>query len=236
MSLSLSKKTSASGTTSKPQKGIGATLLPQVNLLPTDITDARDLKRLKVVLVAVVAIVLALAVAMYVVTLGTVSAAQGRLDDANRETARLQTEQRKYAEVPVVLKAYDDTSRALFDASYGEVLWTGILDALTAELPKDAELRRIVVEAWDPTQGLPDASDPVQRSTVARLSIELVSTTRPVAAEWLAGVEALPGLSNSRLVEVTAVGKPSDVKYTSVVTVTADAGALAARYVPEVLK
>lgn len=222
MSLSLKKTSSTSGGVSKAQKDIGATRLPQVNLLPTDVTEARNLKKLKAVLAGALVLVLVLVVALTAIASGLVSKAQGRVDAQNAETARLQSEQRKYAEVPVVLGKIDATEEAFFQAGMGDVHWTGVLDAVTATLPEDVEVRTLIVQGWDPAQGAVALSDPTQPGVyAARISLELVSATRPDVVELLTGLEELPSIASPRISSVESVmGEGDDVMYATVASFT----------------
>jgi len=235
MSLALKKSSSTSGSASRAQKDIGATRLPQVNLLPTDVTEARNLKKLKVVLAGALVVVLVAVAALTFIASTQVTTAQERLDAANGETTRLQTEQRKYAEVPVVLGKIDATEQALFRAGMGDVRWTPVLDAITAELPEDVEIRKLVIEGWDAAQGSITLNDPSQVEGLhSRVSLEFVSATRPDAAELLRSLEALPTFESARISSIEAIeGEGDDVQYTAIASVTLNALALSGATFPE---
>lgn len=235
MSEKLNTKNKVRATNERKQKSMGATRLPQVNLLPSDISDARSLKRLKGVLAAVLALVLVVIGGATFVASTSVSDAQERVDAENRETTRLQTEQRKYAEVPVILQRYSDTSNALFRASVGEIMWVPVIDAVTATLPKDVEVRKLVVESWTPTEGAPSGTDPAQIGGMARLAFELASETRPQVAALLAGLEDLPGFADARVSSLEAVGAGDAVTYSSIVSVSLNLGAVSGRFIPKEL-
>lgn len=235
MSPVLTQKSTAA-TSDRRQKDIGATRLPQVNLLPSDITDARNLRQLKLLLAGLLVVVLALIGAGTFLAAGSVTSAQERVDAANRETARLQSEQRKYAEVPVVLQRYDETSAALLRVSVGEVLWTPVIAAVAATLPEGVEVRKLVIESWTPANGLPSTGDPSQVGVLARLAFEVASETRPQTADLLDGLEALPGFVDGRVSSIDMVGSGKDATYSSVVSVSLSAGAAAGRFLPKELK
>ncbi|QIK83577.1 hypothetical protein [Sanguibacter sp. HDW7] len=238
MSLSLSKKSSTSGAVSKSQKGIGATLLPQVNLLPTDVTDARNLKKLKAVLAVVIALVLVLVGGLTFVASGLVSKAQGRVDAANAETTRLQVEQRKYAEVPIVLGRIDETENALFRSGMGDVRWKPTIDALTSQIPEELEVRKLVIEGWDAAQGSISLNDPSQRSGLhTRISIEMVSKTLPDVAKLLADLEALPTVESARLFSSEVEeGEGDDFTHSTIASVTLNGLAASGTTFPKELR
>lgn len=234
MSLSL-KKNSSSGSGSRAQKDIGATRLPQVNLLPTDVTEARNLKKLKGVLAGALVLVLVLVLGMTFVASSQVAKAQERVDAENTETARLQAEQRKYAEVPIVLGRIDDTEQALLRAGMGDVRWQPTVDAITAQLPKDVELRKLVVEGWDAAQGSISLNDPSQRTGLhTRVSFELVALTRPDVVELLSKLEALPSVESARLSSIETIEGPgNDVLFSTIASVTLNGHALSGTTFPK---
>ncbi len=235
MSEKLIKKSNLRGVNDRKQKTIGATRLPQVNLLPSEISDARSLKRLQGVLAAVLVLVLVVIGGATLVASRSVTTAQERVDAENRETTRLQTEQRKYAEVPVILKQYSDTSSALFRASVGEILWVPVIGTVSATLPKGVEVRKLVVESWTPTDGAPAPADPAQAAVMARLAFELASETRPEVSELLSGLEGVPGFTDARVSSIDTVGTGEDATYSSIVSVSINAGGLAGRFLPKEL-
>ncbi|MGP7960989.1 hypothetical protein ACTVCO_09290 [Sanguibacter sp. A247] len=238
MSLALKKTGAASGSSARTQKDIGASRLPQVNLLPTDVTEARSLKKLKIVLLAAVVVVLLAIGGVTVLAMGQVSRAQDRVDAENVETARLQTEQRKYAEVPVVLGKISDTEKALFRAGMGDIQWVALLDAITVQLPQDTELRKVVIEGWEAALGSVSLNDPSQSSVLhARVSLDFVSKAKPDASELLAALEALPTIESARLaVAETIEGDGNDLFYSTIASVTVNLRALSGTTFPKEMR
>lgn len=228
-------KQSARSGSERRVNDIGASRLPQVNLLPSDISAARGLKKLKVRLAVVVLLVIALVGVGYVLVAGTVTTAQEKLTTEQRRTSTLQNEQRKYAEVPVLLKRWNDTSQALYLASVGEVAWQPVIDAISSVTSKDVTLNQLVIESWDPLNGMPAPSDDVQLPVVSRIAFETITTERPATVEWLTGLEALPGFGDARIVSIEATGEGNDLRYESVLSVSVNLGAVEGRFLPKEL-
>lgn len=175
--------------------------LPQVNLLPPEIRQARALQPFKRWFV--ISAVLALVVVAGAYVLGTIarSNAQAELDAANEETTRLLAEQQKYAEVPKVTSAIENALRARRAGMSTEVLWADYLSAIQAVIPEGVSIQTLTV---DPVR--PSAQDPLETPALARVTFTTLALTPPDVTEWMRNVDAIPGFSDARVTSVTVRG------------------------------
>jgi hypothetical protein len=99
-------------------------LIPRVNLLPQEIADAANFRRLQVKLGAAVAASLGVVGLLFVVASGQVSSAQEGLDTATASTQALQQQVNSLAEVPKVYGQVAAAENQLTTAMGDEVRWS----------------------------------------------------------------------------------------------------------------
>lgn len=211
-----------------------APTLPQINLLPSEIREARGVRALRVYLLGALAVVVAIIGAAYVVTMGQASSAQDDLVAEQTRTTTLLTEKATYAEVPVVLDQLQRATEGLALASSTEILWKDYLDAIVAVTPEGTIISNVAVEAAGPIDEGPTALDPLQDVAPARVTISAFSVTRPDSALWMQSLEGITGLDNPRLYTSARRGIDPDVGYETVLTIDASSLALADRFSDEV--
>lgn len=184
--------------------------VPQVNLLPPEVGDARKAdvaKRWAVV--AVVAAVVLSAVGWGVVQMGQ-SDATSKLNDAQAETAQLRTEQQRYAEVPQVL-AQQGALRATRDTAFAtDVDWATYLAGALNVLPDGATLESIDASLSTPMTGAVTPIDSLDPAGVGQLTMVGRSATVPDAGALIAAVNSIQGLTESRVTSVEYVSDPDD--------------------------
>ena len=128
------------GTAAMPEgnfspSALGATTQPQVNLLPPEIRSRRDLGRVKVRLgIGLVVLILALLAAFGYAILAE-RTASAELQVVQDEVVRLQAEQIRYAEVPLVKGQIASALEGRELAMSTEVLWFDYLRAIQAVGP-----------------------------------------------------------------------------------------------------
>ncbi|HQY33848.1 fimbrial assembly protein [Actinotalea sp.] len=217
---------------------VGATPLPQVNLLPPEIRASRTLRALKRVLGLALVGVVALIVAVYAVVSLQLDGARGELADAQDETARLIAAQQEYAEVPQVLGALEDATTARRLGSSSEILWEPYLTALMTTAPAGVVYTWIDYTGTTPSVALEASTSPLQASSVGTLSFVGRSEKLPDAAAWIESLEGVEGFQDAYVSSVL-LGEGSSgstaglVYYETTGTVQVSASAFAARFVEE---
>lgn len=217
---------------------VGATALPQVNLLPPEIRASRTLRALKRVLgLALIGVVAAIA-AVYAVVALQLDGARGELADAQDETTRLIAAQQEYAEVPQVLGALENATVARQLGSSSEILWEPYLTALVTTAPAGVVYTWVDYAGTTPSVAVEASTSPLQASSAGTLSFVGRSPTPPDAAAWIESLEGIDGfqdafLSSVLLSEGTTGSAAGVVYYETTGTVQVSATAFAARFVDE---
>ncbi|KRD45103.1 fimbrial assembly protein [Cellulomonas sp. Root930] len=193
--------------------------LPQVNLLPPEVRAARGLRATKRWLVISLVVTLAVCVGAYGLALVTGATAAADLANAQNETARLQTEQAKYAEVPQVLGMLDQTKSARQTGMSTDVQWKSYIDAIQAVLPVDVSLETYAVTVATPmaAAGLP--TDPLQAPSVGQIQFTGRSSNIPDAAAWIDALNSVPGFADAAVSSVVVTGDDGGDYYTTTSTV-----------------
>ena len=207
-------------------KSAGPTLiglsLPQVNLLPPEVRAKRGLKVLKRWLGVSLLATLVLCVLAYGASVISAAAAQSELVIVQAETARLQTEQQKYAEVPQVLNALASAKAARTLGMSTEVQWKSYLDAIAAVLPAGVSLESITVTGATPMTAAAAPSSVLEAASVGQIQFSGRIATMPDTAAWIDALNAVPGFSDA-WVSATAITETDKLVYytvTSTVQVT----------------
>src|SRR5690606_10320037 len=97
-------------------------------------------------------VLLVLIAGVYAVALVTMQRAEADLALAEDETARLIAEQAKYAEVPLVLAAVENSESSLWLATSTEVLWEPYLRAVASTVPDDVSLDSLNFSGMTPLE------------------------------------------------------------------------------------
>lgn len=213
----------------------GVSLLPQINLLPSEIRAARGVRALRVYLFCAVAIVLVLIAAVYVLAMGQASAAEDDLLAEQTRTTTLLTEKAKYAEVPVVIAQLEQTTLGLSLAASSEIQWKSYLDAIVAVTPEGTTISNVAVQANGPVEQGPTPLDPLQDFAPARITISAYSLTRPDSALWMQALDGITGLDNPRLYTSARRGIDPELGYETVLTIDASTLAYSGRFPFEVI-
>lgn len=200
--------------------------LPQVNLLPPEVRAARGLRQTKRWLAISLLVTVVVCFGVFGLALISSAAANGELLDAQNETARLQVEQQKYAEVPQVLGALDQAKTARTLGMSTDIAWKSYFDAIAAVLPANVNIDSLaanVATPLAPATGVP--ADPLQTASIGQLSFTGRTSTVPDTAAWVDALNSLPGLSDAWVSTASITEDEHGIYYT--VTATAQVTDLA---------
>jgi Tfp pilus assembly protein PilN len=203
------------------------TELPRVNLLPPEVAQASQFRRLQVLLGIVVLGTLAAIAASYLFVTGQVTSAQAALDDAQAQNAQLQAEAAQYADVPRVqaelAKAQLDLTRAMTP----EVRWSFYLNDLSLTIPNNVRLTTMVVAqpvAINPQPTDVQITSPMGTPGIATINFEGNAASYDAVASWLRSLAKQKGYSDPTITTVadsTEANQAGSVySFSSSVTVT----------------
>jgi len=198
MSLTLTKKEKKTEGSAK-NASIDFSALMQVNLLPVEIKEKRSLRELQGKLVIALIAVVAVMILAYVAVLFEKSLAQDRYDHAVDRTTQLQTEQKKYAEVPQILSQISKSQDAIRDGMYREVLWKQYLGAIAGTIPDGGIIKTLSVDAATPNEQGPTTEDDLQGNSVGEITFAVNLEAIPDSTEWINRLNAIPGFADARL-------------------------------------
>ncbi len=209
--------------------------LPQVNLLPPEVSAARGIRRTQRLLALALVGVLALCALGWVGSMVVQGEAQDGLAQAQSDTSAIQTESQQYAEVPQVLQQLDQTEQAQQFGMAPEVLWADYVGAIVAVLPPDVKIESIASTLTSPVQAATLTTDTLQSGdSIGEMQVIGRTTTLPDTAQWIAGLDSVPGFDDTRLTSMVTAADTKDgstfYRVTLVVQVTPDA--LSGRYLP----
>ncbi|MCL2454185.1 MAG: fimbrial assembly protein [Micrococcales bacterium] len=216
---------------SKKGKGAGSLVLPsmpvpQVNLLPPDVYAARKVDGIKRGAVAAVIAAALVVAAGYGLALWAQNEATSRLTDAQAQTARLISEQARYAEVPQVL-AQQSSLRATRTVAFStDVSWPLYISGMLAVLPENTGIERIQAGLSTPLTAPVSALDALGEAGIGQLTITARSLTVPDAGALVKALSSVQGFSDARASSVDIVDDADDgvfYRITLTVQLTADA-------------
>jgi type IV pilus assembly protein PilN len=217
--------------------------LPRVNLLPPEVAQAAQFRRLQVLLGLLVAATVAGIGMLYLVASGQVSSAQSDLDAAQAENASLKAEVATYADIPRVQADLARYEADLTVAMGPEVRWSFYLNDLSLSIPSSVRLTSMNVVQPVPSQaagatatvpGTPPVTSPLGTPGIATITFEGKATSYDAVASWLQMLAKQKGYTDPTVTEVAKdVGTTTAgnvFTFSSSVTVTEKA--LSGRYLP----
>ncbi len=158
------------------------------------------------------------------------TAADG-LAHAQDKTAQLKAEEKKYAEVPLVLGLLDSTTKARALATSTEVLWSPYYQAIAAVLPPGVSVDTLQVTGVSPMAAAPAATSPLQAASVGQIQFIARSKTLPDTAAWIDALNSVPGLGDAWVSSAAIQGATAaDVYYNLTSTVQVRQSAFAHRF------
>jgi len=230
--LPVSKKAAQKPTGGKAG-AIDYSRLPQVNLLPLEIIEKRNLKALQVKIAGYFVLFLILLIAVFAAVQFEKHIAQGRYDDAIKETQQLKTEEAKYAEVPLVLSQIGKSETAVRDGMYREVLWKDYIGAIGSTVPADGIIKSLTVDAAELNSPGPKEGDLLQGNSIGELSFVANLKSLPDTTAWAEKLESIPGLEDARFESATYFAPDGDLTYEFTGTVRLTEDAYSGRFEPK---
>ena len=211
---------------------LGAPSLPQVNLLPPEVAAARNLIRIKAWLGVALLMTVVLAAAGFGAALLDGNAAAAELKTAQRDGARLQADQAKFAEVPKVLGALADAKAARLVGMSTEVAWTGYLNAISATLPPNVSIDDVAIIGATPMVAAPAPATVLQAPSLYTITFAARSMTIPDSAAWADALNSVPGFADAWISSASVTAQGTTTYYQVAGSVQVNNVALANRFEP----
>lgn len=123
-----------------PALPTSAAAYPRVNLMPEAVAAEARVHRAKMSMVAAVVASVVAVGALYFMAYGSVNGAQDQLDAATAQSATLNAELTKYADVPKVQAQLASTRTQVSQALGADVRWSFLLNNLSLTMPPGASL------------------------------------------------------------------------------------------------
>ncbi|KQS97209.1 hypothetical protein [Cellulomonas sp. Leaf395] len=204
--------------------------LPQVNLLPPEVRAARGLRATKRWLVVGIVVTVVGCVGAFGLALISGTQAATELAEAQAETTRLQQEQAKYAEVPVVLDALAAATSARTIGMSTDVQWKSYVDAIAAVLPANVSFDSTTVTVATPMSAAPAPADPLQLPSVGQIQFTARSSAIPDTSAWIDALNSVPGLGDAWVSSATVGEDETGIYYTVASTVQVTDAAYSHRF------
>jgi len=200
-----------------PKLGIPA--LPQVNLLPSEVTDKRIVaiaqrRMIWIILASVLIAALAFGAA-YLVR----DSATARHEEALATADALALEKKEYSPVVKVINDIATIRSARDFVVTTEVNWSSYVYAIAAVLPEGVSVDSIAISGQGPGPVTVSGSDDLTTDAIAVITFAATSPTLPIASEWIDALESVPGLEDVNLqsseLAASATGESSGSDATS---------------------
>ncbi|GIG20375.1 hypothetical protein Cch01nite_10990 [Cellulomonas chitinilytica] len=207
--------------------------LPQVNLLPPEVRVARGLRATKRWLAIGIVVVVAFAAGGYGIALVDAASAESELVQAQDDTARLQAEQSKYAEVPQVLSALSNAQLARALGMGQDVQWKSYVDAMTAVLPEHVNVDTLLVALTPASSSAPAATTPLQTPSVGQITFTARALAVPDTAAWIDALNSVPGFAGTTITSAAVTEDENGAYYQVSGTVQITEAAFSHRFDPK---
>ena len=214
--------------------GLGAPAVPQVNLLPASVGDAKRDARLRKILAAGLVGVIVLAGLFYYVAVSTESSAEEELATENAKTVQLVKEKATLDYVPRVIAQHTNALMAQSLSMGHEVNWRDYIGAVTAVLPANTSVTSIVVTSDAIGAVLAPNANLLAAPRVATMTFVTRSATVPDTAVWLGALKAVPGFQDVTLATAALADEDGNVFYEVTSTVEMDETTHSGRLFPTV--
>jgi Tfp pilus assembly protein PilN len=199
--------------------------LPRVNLLPPEIEQARQFRRVQFGLGGAVLASVVVAGALFLAANADVGKAQDDLDANKAQATQLQSNVDEYAEVPLVFGKVEAARAQLGQAMGQEVRWSYFLNDLSLKIPRHVWLDSMVVVASTAPAAGPTV-DQYAAAGIGTVAFEGHGYAHNDVAAWLNSLARQKGFTQPYFSDSTInpVGTNDHaVKFSSTVTVTDDA-------------
>jgi Tfp pilus assembly protein PilN len=198
--------------------------LPRVNLLPPEIEQARQFRRVQFGLGAAVLASVVVAGALFVAANAEVGKAQDDLDANKAKATQRQSNVDEYAEVPLVFGKVEAARTQLGQAMGQEVRWSYFLNDLSLKIPRHVWLDSMTVTSN--TAVAAPTVDQYAAVGVASIAFEGHGYAHNDVAAWLNSLARQKGFTQPYFTDSTVYPLGTNdhaVKFSSTVTVTDDA-------------
>lgn len=210
-----------------------ASALPQVNLLPPEVWAARGLARTKMWLAFAILVTLLVCAGLVVKAMLDQQDAAAELDEAKAETARLQAEQERYAEVPFVRAELDRAVSAQQLAMATDIQWWPHLDAIASKTPTGARIETLKVLGSSLWAGAFAATDVLAPEGAATIGLTGQAATLAEVYGWQRSIEEIPGVAEVVMTQAALVDGTTILKYNVTATITLSEAAYSGRFFPQ---
>lgn len=199
--------------------------VPRVNLLPPEIQDERNLKKMQLILGGATAAVVALLAGGFILVAAGANQAEQELALEQTRTQGLQAEQQQYAEVPRILAEVETAQSARATAMTTDVLWYEYLHNVAATYPEDVWLKDLTATVAAPVATTAVVADPLTTPGIGTVVFNGSAMVHADVASWLDVLAATPGFADPFYTSSAAVEVDGQtfVDFSSQVVVTADA-------------
>jgi Tfp pilus assembly protein PilN len=211
---------------------LAAVVLPRVDLLPPEISQARRFRRVQTGLGGAVALAVGLVALLYVSASGSVSDAQEQLDAASATQQQLQTQSATYGDVTATYARAAAAEAMLTTAMGREVRWSTLLDDLSLTVPDNVWVKQVTLTETPavPAGAATGATAAAASDAVGTATFSGVGFSHDDVAVWL---ESLAGQKRYRDPSFSSsteslLGPRKIVSFTSTATLTP--AALSGRY------
>lgn len=222
--------------------GGGLSSLPRVNLLPPEIAEQAQLRKIQMGLAGAVALAVAAMGFLYVGASDSVSTAQDQLTAATAEQADLNAQKADLADVTAVYAQAAAAQQLLTQAMGQEVRYSRFLSDLSLSIPDNVWVKSAVYTQASGTAAVAAAGAAAAGATgtagsptgIGTLTVTGVAYVHDDVANWLDSLAKTAGLESPTLQSSTRalIGKKSVVEWSS--TVNLSTKALSGRYVTAV--
>jgi Tfp pilus assembly protein PilN len=201
--------------------------LPRVNLLPPEIEQQRQFKKVQLGLGIGVVAALGVAGALVLSASAQVSDAQSELDAQTAQNRTMQANAAKYADVPEVYAQVDAAKAQLTQAMGKEIRWSRFLNDLSVVTPGKVWLSTLTVaETVDPgpVAVAPPTGQAWGTANIGTITIEGKGYTHNDVASWLKALASEKGVADAYFTKSTQeqIGTEGSVAFNSQAVITED--------------
>jgi hypothetical protein len=202
---------------------------PQVNLMPPEVLEGRQLVVLKRRLVWAVIFLLVVVALVFAGAYMLRMAAETRHEDSLAAADQLTAQKREYSPVITVLGDIEKTTAARSFTLSTEVNWMSYIYAIEAVLPEGVTMESVSITGISPGAELQPGADDLTRAGIAVIAFQAKSETLPDASEWIEALQSVPGLADANLQSSELADEEGEELYTVSATVQVTEDALANR-------
>lgn len=219
MSISLTRRSADSG--EQVLAGGGLVTLPRVNLMPLEIAELRQFRRIQAGLGVGVLTAVGVVVLLFVAANSSVSSANDELTTAQAEQSRLQAETAEFAAVQAVYAQAAAAEAMLTEAMGQEVRYSRFLSDLSLTVPENVWVKSLTF-----TQAAaPGAAVGSTEPGIGTVTVSGVGFSHEDVAVWLESLAGQQGYTNPYFSSSTEalIGPRTVVNFESTATLTPDA-------------